>query len=72
MLVLSRMRVPGEAVELSVELCARSIKPLPGRRPWQRRTRALWRLNGRRQAVVSPRMVSSKLFSSSTISTISL
>jgi hypothetical protein len=32
-----------------VELCARSIKPLERGRPWLRRTRALWRLNGRRQ-----------------------
>src|SRR3989442_1190718 len=30
-------------------LCARSIKPLEGSRPWLRRTRALWRLNGGRQ-----------------------
>ncbi len=38
-------------------LCARSIKPLEGSRPWLRRTtRALWRLNGGRQRCgASPR-----------------
>src|SRR5437899_9673764 len=39
----------GEVVEGGAVLCARSIKPLEGSRPWLRRTRALWRLNGGRQ-----------------------
>jgi len=36
-----------------MELCARSIKPSEGSRPWLRRTRALWRLNGEKTAVWS-------------------
>src|SRR2546426_10816289 len=39
----------GEVVEGGAVLCARSIKPLEGSRPWLRRTRVLWRLNGGRQ-----------------------
>jgi len=40
-----------------MELCARSIKSLEGSRLWLRRTRALWRLNGRRQRCgVLPRL----------------
>ena len=43
----------GKVVEAGAVLCARSIKPLEGSRPWLRRTRALWRLNGGRQRVSS-------------------
>jgi len=42
---LSDARFHKEA-ESGVVLCARSIKPFERSRPWLRRTRALWELNG--------------------------
>ena len=46
-----------ESVKSGEVLCARSIEPLEGSRPWLRRTWALWRLNeGKQRCRALPRL----------------